>query len=91
MSVLIVREILKREQSFPGLGARIKQAQKDSGLSVKKVIQGLELSRTYWNNLVKDETMILSIVLLRKIEKFFNVDFGVKFDDQPDAGAKPND
>ena len=84
---MIVREIVKREQSYPGLGAAIKQAQKTSGMSVEKVIRGLDLSRTYWNKLVGDEDMILSIVLLRKIEKFFNVEFGVKFED-PDGDAK---
>lgn len=81
MPVLIVREIVKREQNYPGLGAAIKQAQQKSGMSVEKVIRGLDLSRTYWNKLVGDEDMVLSIVLLRKIEKFFSVDFGVNFDD----------
>ncbi len=81
MPVVIVREIIKREQPYPGLGATIKKAQMDSGLSVEKVIRGLDLSRTYWNKLVGDEDMVVSIGLLRKIEKFFNTDFGVNFDD----------
>jgi transcriptional regulator with XRE-family HTH domain len=79
--ILIVREIIKKEVEIPGLGDRIKQAQKDSGLSVEKVIRAIDISRTYWNKLVADKDMVVSMDLLRKIEQFFNADFGVKFDD----------
>lgn len=77
---MIVREVVKREREYPGLGDRIKAAQKSSGLSVEKVIRSLDLSRTYWNRLVKDEGMSLSIDLLRKIEKLFDVEFDVDLD-----------
>jgi transcriptional regulator with XRE-family HTH domain len=77
--ILIVREIIKREVEVPGLGQRIKQAQADSGLSIEKVIRALDISRTYWNKMVADKDMAISIDLLRKIEAFFEVDFGVEF------------
>jgi transcriptional regulator with XRE-family HTH domain len=79
--ILLVREIVKREIEVPGLGDRIKQAQKDSGLSVEKVIRGLDISRTYWNKMVADKDMTISVDLVRRIEGFFKADFGVKFDD----------
>jgi transcriptional regulator with XRE-family HTH domain len=78
--ILLVREIVKREIEVPGLGERIKQAQKDSGLSVEKVIRGLDISRTYWNKMVADKDMTISIDLVRRIEGFFKADFGVNFD-----------
>ena len=81
MPILLVREIVKREIEVPGLGDRIKQAQKDSGLSVEKVIRGLDISRTYWNKMVADKDMTISVDLVRRIEGFFKADFGVKFDD----------
>lgn len=81
MPILIVREIIKREIEVPELGRRIKQAQSDSKLSIEKVIRALDISRTYWNKIVADRDMAISVDLLRKIEVFFSVDFGVKFND----------
>lgn len=81
MPILIVREIITRKCECPGLGARIKQAQVDSGLSIEKVIRAIGISRTYWNKLVGDESMTVSIELLRKIEEFFECDFGVSFEE----------
>lgn len=81
MPILLVREIVKREIEVPGLGEQIKQAQKNSGLSVEKVIRGLDISRTYWNKMVADKDMTISIDLVRRIEGFFKADFGVKFDE----------
>lgn len=81
MPILIVREIVKRELEVPGLGQRIKQTQADSGLSIEKVIRALDISRTYWNKMVADKDMAISVDLLRKIEGFFGVDFGVNFHD----------
>ena len=81
MPILIVREIIKREVEVPDLGQRIKQAQADSGLSIEKVIRSLDISRTYWGRMVADRDMAISVDLLRKIEGFFSVDFGVKFND----------
>jgi transcriptional regulator with XRE-family HTH domain len=79
--ILIVREIIKREVEVPNLGQQIKQTQANSGLSVEKVIRSLDISRTYWNKMVADKDMAISVDLLRKIEKFFDVDFGVSFHD----------
>ncbi len=81
MPVLIVREIVKREIEVPALSKRIKQAQTDSGLSIEKVIRSVDISRTYWNRIVGDRDMVISADLLRKLEGFFKVDFGVSFDD----------
>jgi len=80
--ILIVREIIKREVEVPDLGSRIKQAQVDSGMSVEKVIRSIDISRTYWNKLVSDKDMAISIDLLKRIEEFFSVDFSVKFDEE---------
>jgi hypothetical protein len=79
--ILIVREIIKREVEVPGLGQQIKQTQADSGLSIEKVIRALDISRTYWNKMVSDKDMSISVDLLRKIECFFGVDYGVSFHD----------
>jgi transcriptional regulator with XRE-family HTH domain len=79
--ILIVKEIIKRELPVPGLGKRIKQTQMDSGASVEKVIRSIDISRTYWNKIVSDEEMTIALDLLRKIEAYFNVDFGVKFEE----------
>jgi len=79
--ILIVREIVKREVEVPDLGQRIKQTQADSGLSIEKVIRSLDISRTYWSKMVADRDMTISVDLLRKIERFFGVDFGVTFND----------
>lgn len=81
MPVLIVREIVKREIEVPNLSQQIKQAQADSKLSIEKVIRAIDISRTYWNRIVDDRDMTISVDLLRKIEGFFSVDFGVKFND----------
>ena len=81
MPVLIVREIVKREIEVPNLSQQIKQTQIDSKLSIEKVIRALDISRTYWNRIVADRDMAISVDLLRKIESFFAVDFGVKFND----------
>gem|GEM_PF-2485831 len=83
MPVLIVREIVKREIEVPNLSQQIKQAQADSKLSIEKVIRAIDISRTYWNRIVDDRDMTISVDLLRKIEGFFSVDFGVKFSQEP--------
>ena len=91
MPVLIVREIVKREIEVPNLSQQIKQAQADSKLSIEKVIRAIDISRTYWNRIVDDRDMTISVDLLRKIEGFFSVDFGVKFNErQADQAKKPS-
>lgn len=90
MSKLLVREIIKREIEVPDLGERIKQVQIDSKLSVEKVIRGLDISRTYWNKMVAEKDMAVSIDLIRRIEKFFDVSFDIAFpDDRPVLAEKP--
>jgi transcriptional regulator with XRE-family HTH domain len=81
VAILLVREIVKREVEVPGLGRRIKAAQVASGLSVEKVIRGVDISRTYWNKMVSDQDgMSISLEMLKRLEEFLKVDFEVKFD-----------
>ncbi len=87
---MLVREIVKREIEVPDLGERIKQVQIDSKLSVEKVIRGLDISRTYWNKMVAEKDMAVSIDLIRRIEQFFCVSFDIAFpDDLPVLAEKP--
>jgi transcriptional regulator with XRE-family HTH domain len=87
---LLIREIVKREVEVPNLGEKIKQVQIDSKLSVEKVIRGLDISRTYWNKMVAERDMAVSIDLIRRIECFFGVSFDVTFpDDRPVLVEKP--
>lgn len=76
---LLVRKIVKQEVEVPGLGDAIKKAQVDSGLSVEHVIRAVEISRTYWNNLVKERTDGISVDLLERLEQVLKVSFGVSF------------
>lgn len=90
MANLLIREIVKREVEVPNLGEKIKQVQIDSKLSVEKVIRGLDISRTYWNKMVAEKDMAVSIDLIRRIERFFDVSFDVTFpDDRPVLAEEP--
>lgn len=78
---LLVRKIVKQEVDVPGLGSAIKAAQVASGLSIEAVIRAAGISRTYWNNLVKERSDGISADLLSRLEETLKVDFGVSFDD----------
>ena len=82
MPIVIIREVVKREQAVPGLGEKIKRAQVDSGVSIEKLIRAINISRTYWHRIVGDEDMVLSVELLRQIEDFLGINFGVDFEEK---------
>lgn len=77
---MIVRRIIKTEIEAPDLGQKIKLAQVQSGKSIEQVIREVGISRTYWNNLVKEKTDGIAYDLLQKLEQALGVDFGVEFD-----------
>lgn len=78
--MLKVRRIEKKEVEIPGLGARIRQAQEASGKKPIEVYRAINVSRTYWYNLVNDSEESLAEPKLREIERVLGVDFGVTFD-----------
>ncbi len=80
MVSMIVRKVVKSEMQAPGLGERIRQAQKDSGKSIEQVIREVGISRTYWNSLIKEKVDAVAYELLGRIEESLGVDFGVSFD-----------
>lgn len=77
---MIVRRVVKTETEVDGLGGKIKQAQVESGKNIEQVIREVGISRTYWNNLVKEKTDGIAYDLLKKLESALAVDFGVNFE-----------
>ena len=77
---MIVRRVIKTETEVDGLGSKIKQAQVESGKNIEQVIREVGISRTYWNNLVKEKTDGIAYDLLKKLESALAVDFGVEFE-----------
>ena len=74
--------------SVPGLSKRLQELWISGGkrgfnrFSISKVSRHLDLTECYWRKLLNGETGdSISVDLLRKIEGFFSVDFGVKFND----------
>lgn len=82
MKTLIVRKVVKTEVNAPGLGASIREAQQKSGKSVESVIREVDISRTYWNNIVNERIDALSWDLLKKIELSIGWDSQVSIDDK---------
>jgi hypothetical protein len=76
---LIVRKIVKTEIGVDGLGAAIKEAQQKSGKSIESVIREVDISRTYWNNIINEKIDGLSWDLLKKIEKALEWNSDVNF------------
>jgi transcriptional regulator with XRE-family HTH domain len=74
--MVLVRKIVKTEIVVEGLGKRLKEAQRKSGLTIKELADALGISSNYWHMLVA-ESKELSWDLLQKIEKELGVDFGV--------------
>jgi transcriptional regulator with XRE-family HTH domain len=73
---MLVRKIVKTEKEIAGLGARLRDAQKKSGRTVRDLAEGLDVTPNYWHLLVGEKT-VLTWDLLQKIEKELSVDFGV--------------
>ena len=72
----------------PGLSQRLQELWISGGkqgynrFSVAKAARHLDLTECYWKKLLNGETEDrVSVDLLRKIERFFAVDFGVKIND----------
>jgi transcriptional regulator with XRE-family HTH domain len=74
-----VRRILEVE--VMGLGEAIKAARKSCGKSVDAICQELDVSRTYWYDLEKEQIRgTLSIENLKKIESTLGVNLNVSFE-----------
>jgi ribosome-binding protein aMBF1 (putative translation factor) len=74
---LLVRKIIKTEVEVPGLGVRLQEAQRKSGLSIEALTRELEISRSYWHSLIREKAD-LSWELLKKIEEVLEISFGVE-------------
>lgn len=74
---LLVRKIIKTEVEVPGLGLRLQEAQKKSGLSIETLTRELEISRSYWHSLIREKAD-LSWELMKKIEEVLEIDLEVE-------------
>jgi ribosome-binding protein aMBF1 (putative translation factor) len=74
---LLVRKIIKTEVEVPGLGLRLQQAQKKSGLSIETLTRELEISRSYWHSLIREKAD-LSWELMKKIEEVLEINLEVE-------------
>jgi hypothetical protein len=81
VKTLVVRKIVKTEVDATGLGAEIRDAQKKSGKSVEVIIREVNISRTYWNNIVNEKIDALSWDLLVKIEGSIGWKSGIQLDE----------
>ena len=64
----------------PNLGPKIQEARSKSTLPLEQICRQINMSRTNWYRIEKEEQS-LPIETLRKIEEILEVDFGVSFDD----------
>ncbi len=80
MVAMLVRKVVKTEVEAPGLGARLKRAQRMSGKTIAEVLREVEISRTYWNSLVSEKVDSVSYDLLKKIEAATEADFEIDMD-----------
>lgn len=62
------------------MSASIREAQQKSGKSVEAVIREIDISRTYWNNIVNERIDALSWEMLKKIEVAIGWESGIQLD-----------
>jgi transcriptional regulator with XRE-family HTH domain len=80
MTVLMkVRKIVERE--FPGLGTRIKQAREADSRSLIQLCAEIDMTPANWYKIENEETKVLPLETLRKIEGVLGVDLEVNLDD----------
>ena len=77
-SLMKVSKTVERE--FPGLGARIKSARENDPRSLIQLCAAIGMTPANWYKIENEETKVLPIETLRKIEKILNIDFDVEID-----------
>ncbi|WP_313950031.1 helix-turn-helix transcriptional regulator [Nostoc sp. FACHB-190] len=78
---VLMRVRKTEERDFPGLGARIKQARESDSRSLIHLCAEIDMTPANWYKIENEETKVLPLETLRKIESVLQVDLGVKFDD----------
>lgn len=64
----------------PGLGERIKRARKADPRSLVQICGLIDITPANWYKIEAEETKVLPIETLRRIEDVLGVDFGVSFE-----------
>lgn len=63
----------------PGLGSQIKAARESDGRPLTQICQLAGMTTANWYKIEAEETKVLPVETLRKIEDVLGVDFGVIF------------
>jgi len=71
-----VRKTIDRE--FPGLGSRIKRAREQDARSLVQICAEIDMTPANWYKIENEETKVLPLETLRKIEDVLQVNFGVQ-------------
>jgi transcriptional regulator with XRE-family HTH domain len=72
---LLIRKIIDKDA--PGLAIKIEIELERSGKSISSICKAIGISRTYWYQLMTNDS-VMSVVLLRAIERELNVDFEIE-------------
>lgn len=78
-SLMKVQKVLKAD--VPQLGARIKEVREADERSLTQICAAIKMTTANWYKIEAEETKILPLKTLRKIEKVLGVDFGVSFEE----------
>ncbi|HEY9628848.1 MAG TPA: helix-turn-helix transcriptional regulator [Coleofasciculaceae cyanobacterium] len=71
-----VRKVI--EGSFPGLGAKIKQARESDTRSLIEICALIGMTTANWYKIEAEETKALPLETLRRIEEVLGINFGVE-------------
>lgn len=74
-----VRKVVERE--FPGLGARIKEIREADRRSLTQICAEIGMTTANWYKIENEETKVLPLETLQKIEEVLGIDLKVQFDD----------
>ncbi|WP_199306065.1 helix-turn-helix transcriptional regulator [Coleofasciculus sp. FACHB-T130] len=74
-----VRKVVERE--FSGLGAQIKRLREADDRSLIQICAQVGMTPANWYKIENEETKVLPLETLRKIEAVLEADLGVTFDD----------
>lgn len=73
-----VRKTIDRE--FTALGSRIKQARESSNRSLIQLCAEIGMTTANWYKIENEQTKVLPLETLRKIEKVLQIDLGVELE-----------
>ncbi|WP_017654615.1 helix-turn-helix domain-containing protein [Fortiea contorta] len=73
-----VRKVIERD--FPGLGARIKQHREADRRSLIQLCAEIDMTPANWYKIENEETKVLPLETLQKIESVLGLDLGVNLD-----------